>query len=139
MIVYDVNEVIKAGVDWSTVNGGTTPEIMPLLGYSDSEAPFIVYSWIPSIVSNEKFFQQKMLIRYFVYDNNIDRMNAIVEEIRLLMNKADDLDSIRSLVPVGSDYRILWSVATGGLPGIPLEREGFSFSSIELEIGYVLL
>lgn len=139
MIVYDLNAVISAGADWATLNAGTTPEILPLSGYADSEPPFIIYSWIPTIVSAEKYFQQKMLVRYFVYDNDIDRMNAIVEEMKDLLNKGDDLDSIRSLVPVGSNYRILWSILSGGMPGIPLEREGFAFSSVEFEVGYILL
>jgi len=139
MIVYDINSVISGGVDWNAVNAGTTPEITPVYAYADSEPPFIIYSWIPAVVSTEKYFQQIMMIRYFVYDNNFDRMNEIVEAMKDLLNKADDLDNIRTLVPVASKYRILWSVLSGGSPGPPLEREGFGFSSIEFEIGYILL
>jgi len=139
MIVYDLNQVIKDGGNWAALNGGTTPEVLPLYGYEDTAAPFIVYSWIHTNVSVEKYFQQKAIARYFIYDNQIDRMNAIVEEIKTLLNVGDDTGNIKSLVPAGTGYRLLWSYALSGFPGPPLEREGFSYASIEFEVGYILL
>ena len=137
MIVYDLNQVIKDGGDWATLNGGTVPEILPLYGYDDTEPPFIVYSWVHANVSAEKYYQRRSIARFYVYDNNIDRMNSIAEEITNLLNVGDDLANIRTLVPTGTSYRILYCYLMSGNPGPPLEREGFSFTSVDFDVGYI--
>ena len=73
-LVYDLNTAIVATIDWDAVSGGVIPDFIPLIGYEDTTAPFVLYSIIPRIVSAEKYYQSRDYIRYYVYDNDIDRM-----------------------------------------------------------------
>lgn len=140
-LVYDLNTAIVATIDWDTVSGGVIPDFIPLIGYEDTTAPFVLYSIIPRIVSAEKYYQSRDYIRYYVYDNDIDRMWAISRAIRDVLNVASDegLDTLKSNIPVDSEFRLLYSILRSAVTLSPIEREGFSNTNNEFEVSYVRL
>lgn len=140
-IVYDINTALKDLLDWDTLNDGTVPEFIPITGYENTTAPFILYSIVPRVVSHEKYYQNRDGIRYYVYDNNIDRMWAISRAIRDALNVTSDegLETLKSAIPTTSEYRILWSVLRHSISFGPAEREGFANTANEFEVAYVLL
>lgn len=140
-LVYDVNTAIKAMLDWDSLNDGTIPDFIPLTGYEDTEPPFILYSTVPKVVSNEKYFQSKDIFRYYVYDNSFDRMYAISTALKGALNVTSDsgLDILKSYIPATSEHRILYSVFKNAISYGPIEREGFLYRANEFEVCYVEL
>lgn len=140
-LVYDLNTALKDMLDWDTLNDGVTPEFIPITGYENNEAPFILYSTVPKIVSAEKYFQSKDLFRYYVYDNSFDRMYAISSALKSALNVASDsgLETLKSYMPATSEHRILYSVLKNAISYGPIEREGFLYRANEFEVCYVEL
>ena len=140
-LVYDLNTALKDMLDWDFLNDGVTPEFIPITGYENNAAPFILYSTIPKIVSAEKYFQSKDIFRYYVYDNSFDRMYAISTALKSALNVASDsgLNVLKSHMPETSEYRILYSILKNAISYGPIEREGFLYRANEFEVCYVEL
>jgi len=138
-LVYGVNTALKNMIDWDTLNDGTVPDFLPITGYENTTAPFVLYSIVPRVVSNEKYFQAKDGFRYYVYDTNIDRMWAISRAIRDALNVTSDegLETLKAALPGDCEFRILWSVLRHSISFGPAEREGFANTANEFEIAYV--
>lgn len=140
-LIYDLNTTLIENLDWDTISDGIVPEFLPILGYEDTTAPFVLYSIIPRIVSEEKYFLNKDYIRYYVYDNNYDRMMRISRKIREFLNVGSDeeLAALKALLPTDCQFRITASFLRNAVSLAPIEREGFLNTANEFDVYYVAL
>lgn len=130
-IIYDLNTYIKT----SLPSPYTNISIVPLLGYSDSSPPFIAYQWLPAKKDADRYYMLKDIVVYNIYDTEVDRMEALTEELKTLINKMDKIQGSVS----SSGHRVLWSEWRGGTEMRPLERDGFYKMIFEFWIGYIPL
>lgn len=131
LVVYDVNEYIKNQLPAPY----TDIAIYPMVGYADSEPPFMLYFWQPAKRNIERFYIRRDYIIYNIYDNDVERLYDITNEMEKLFNLGDE---IQGKVP-SENNRVLWSDWRGGTPTAPSMREGFYRMSFEVWIGYVPL
>lgn len=131
LVVYDINNYLKDSLTGDFAN----IDIHPLVGYSETSPPFMLYHWLPSKRNIERFYIRRDFIIYNMYDNDADRLFRLSEEMEQLLNLAD---GIQGKVESNSN-RVLWSEWRGGTPSAPSVREGFYKMSFEVWIGYVPL
>lgn len=143
--IFDVNKYIQSDEvlrEISSIDGREGIPIYPLVGYEDSESPFILYWWIPGTLDKERYFVNVDFMRYHIVDVDADRGMRIVQRLSEILNKGDDIQGLIS----SEDGRALWSVLlrsgvgafNAGL-GAPREREGFYEFQLNFEVGYVPL
>ena len=130
-LIYDINTYVKENLPAPY----TDIEIVPLLGYSDTTPPYIAYQWLPSKLEQDRYYMLRDIIVYNIYDNNVDRMETLTEELKTLINQMDEIQGSVS----SSGNRVLWSEWRGGTEMPPLERDGWYKTIFEFWIGYVPL
>jgi hypothetical protein len=139
--IFDINTYVKADTLTTTLAGGPIT-IRPLVGIETDAAPFILYWWLPSIVSTDSYFINHDIFRYHILDTDAERGMRIQQAVRERLNKANTIQgSIAS-----ATGRILWiselrsgtGAFNAGL-GAPKEREGFYTFQLNFEMGYVPL
>jgi len=150
-LIYDIIEALQDNLPWSqmyqgvTLSGGTTfvtvplPEFIPITGYDDTVAPFILYSFISRMEDIERYYISVDNLRFYVYDNNIDRMWAVSRAIRNYLNVGDDIETLKGDIPSDSQFRVLNSALVSALSLPPIERDGFVCTVNEFKVKYVLL
>ena len=141
MISVELNTAIKAkftalGSPYSTIS------ILPLAGYEDTVAPFIIYTEFTGTMGEEKFFMGVSNVVYTIYDDDISRLKDVGYELNKFLNVGDRLSVIKPLLtsPYTSGplrYRIttIRKVAGGTTP--PLEREGRASMSLNFRVVYL--
>ena len=139
--IFDVNTYVK-GDPTITALAGEEIKIYPLVGYEESDSPFILYWWMPGNMSRDMYFVRVDYLRYHVLDIDAERGLKVQEA---LLDRLNLGDTIQGLVP-SDTARILWAVelrsGTGAFNaglGAPREREGFYEFQLNFEIGYVPL
>jgi uncharacterized membrane protein YkvA (DUF1232 family) len=150
--IYDLIHAMKNNIMWddgSTIGVSlsygvssiptVSPDFIPITGYDDSVAPFILYSFITRTESDEQYYFYTDTMRFYVYDTSIDRMWAISRAIKEFLNVGDDVESIKSQIPSDSRYRIVYSKLFSSLTMPPIERDGFVSTVNEFRVKYVLL
>lgn len=137
MIEYVLNETIKKEVDWAGLEYPSSAPIMPIYANISQEAPFILYSWSDTTVSDEKFYQQVGYIRYFIYETNIDKLNLLRGEVKRVLNVGDHVSTIKSHGHVSPNRRVLFCGTNFGIAGPPLERDGTAFTYLEFKVLYL--
>jgi len=151
-LIYDVIYAMKNNVMWDntdilgvTLSAGissiptVSPDFIPITGYDDSTAPFILYSFITKTESDDQYYFYTDTMRFYVYDTSIDRMWAISRALKEYLNVGDDVEGIKSQIPNDSRYRIVFSKLFSSLTMPPIEREGFVSTVNEFKVKYVLL
>lgn len=138
-LAYELNTILKNSLDWEELNNNVVPDFTPITGYEDQQGPFVLYSFIDSKMDIERYFLRNMLIRYYVYDTNIDRIWAISKALRDYLNVGDDVETIKTQMPVGSEFRIDTIELMSAVTSPPSIREGFVNTNNEFKIKYVLL
>lgn len=141
MISFELNTAVKAkftalGSPYSLV------EFLPLSGYEDTQAPFVIFREFPGTLSEEKFFVSVANVVYVIYDNDIARMTDIAYELERFLNVGDKVEGIKSLlsVPYGTGtyrYRLTTSRKVSGNQSPAIEREGFSSTTLNFRVTYV--
>jgi len=132
--VYDINNYIKANTSITTL-AGKTIEIYPTLGYADTNSPFIVYYFSPSIPSVESWWMRKDLILYSIYDVDMDRMLNIGEVMISLLSKGDEIAGAGGVT--GTNTRILSAEFVNSFVEAPSERDGWYRMDLEFNIYHV--
>jgi len=131
ILIYDINNYVKTELPAPYTN----IDIYPMVGYAESQAPFMLYHWQPSKRNIERYYMRRDFIIYNIYDNDAARLFDLTNEMEKLFNLADLIQG-----RVASDTnRVLWSEWRGGMPTAPVMREGYYKMSFEVWIGYVLL
>lgn len=138
-LIYDVIHALKENLSWSTLNAGNIPEFVPITGYDDSTPPFVLYSFISRMEDDERYYFLNDTLRFYVYDNDIDRMWAISRAIREYLNIGDDVNGLKGDIPTDSRYRIVFSGLVSAIAMPPIEREGFASTVNEFRMKYLLL
>lgn len=132
--VYDINNYVKANTA-ITALAGKTIDIFPTLGYADTDSPFIVYYFSPTIPSVESWWMRKDLILYSIYDVDMDRMLNIGEVMITLLSKGDEIAASGGVA--GTNTRILSSEFMGSSVQPPSERDGWYRMDLEFDIHHV--
>lgn len=131
LLIYDVNQYTKDNLPAPY----TDIDIFPLVGYADSQPPFILYHWLPSKRNVERYWLRRDFVIYNIYDTDAARLFDLTNELEKLFNLADLIQGrIES-----TTNRVLWSEWRGGTTTAPILREGFYKMSFEIWIGYVPL
>lgn len=131
LLVYDINNYTKENLPPPF----TGIDIYPMVGYSDSEPPFILYFWQPSKRNIERYYIRRDYIVYNIYDTDAERLFTLTDELEKLFNLGDNIQGRVS----SSTNRVLWSDWRGAMSTAPTYREGFYKMAFEIWIGYVPL
>lgn len=132
--VYDINNYLKANAAITSL-AGKSIDIFPTIGYADTDSPFIVYYFSPSIPSVESWWMRKDLILYNIYDVDMDRMLNIGEVMISLLSKGDEIAATGGVT--GTDTRILSSEFVSSFVQPPSERDGWYRMDLEFNIYHV--
>lgn len=138
-LIYDIIAAIKENLDWDALNDGNVPEFIPITGYADTQAPFVLYSFISRMEDEERYYILNDTLRFYVYDSNIDRMWAISRALRTYLNVSDDVVTLKDQIPEDSQFRIVNSCLVSSMTMPPTERDGFVNTVNEFRVKYVLL
>lgn len=131
MISVELNTAVRKHLDEENPVGKKV-EILPLLAYENTEAPFIVYSEEQSTFSDEQWFMRQSNIIYYVYDNNISRMKDLSHAIDKFLNVGDNVQHIMANLELPGaeygDYRYRLASCRKIIGSVfpATEREGFS-------------
>lgn len=137
-LVYDITAALSEDIDWAEINDGNIPDFLPITGYDDTVTPFILYSFLPRMEDVERYYILNDSVRYYVYDNDVERMWEISRAIREYLNVGDGVEAIKTTMP-DAQYRVLSSELVYGASFPALEREGFVNTVNEFKVKYVLL
>lgn len=147
MISIELNTAIKdkfadLGSPYSDI------EIVPLSGYENTEAPFIIYNEYPGTQSEEQFFLRISNVVYTIMDNDLSRAKDIEYQLEQFLNVGDFVADIKSreTSPYSSGplrYRLTTVRLVAGSGSAPVEREGFiplvrNFRVVYLDDGRVI-
>lgn len=139
--IFDINTYVKADSTVTALAGRAIP-IRPLVGVEDDVDPFILYWWLPSIVSIDEYFINQDTFRYHILDKDAERGMRIQQAVRERLNLANN---IQGKIP-STTGRVLWLAelrsGTGAFSaglGSPKEREGFYTLQLNFQVGYVPL
>lgn len=128
-VVYDINTHVASNASVRTAAGGPF-EVTALIGYEDSEAPFVVYKYRESNYSTERYFILQDYISYTIYDTDLVRGWLMSEAMIKLLNQGD------SIAIPASQYVIKWMKLMGSSTKGFTERDGFFAITLEFQVGY---
>lgn len=135
-----IARILNTALEPKLIETWSELEIIPLVGYSDSKSPFIIYREYPTTQSEEVYFLQKSRISYTIYDRDISRAMDVYNEILGYLNVGNEIATILSDITYTTPpFRIHTVVAVGGDQVPPLVREGFSAVSIDVSVTYNLI
>lgn len=140
--IYDLNTYTKATTAVTSLNDGNAIDIFPLSGYEDSESPFLLYWWMPGILTKEGYFIRSDFVRYHIMDTDADRGFKIQEALIERLNKGDNIQGLIASTEYRTLSIFLLRSGTGAFNaglGSPREREGFYEFQLNFQIEYVPL
>ena len=129
--VYDINTALKADSSLANI-AGKTMNYFPVVATNGETAPFVIYYYQPSIPSNEAYWMRKDIIRYSIFDTDVDRLFKISERILELLGKTGTIAQAGGVT--GSNSRILSSYQTGSSLAAPLELNGWYRMNLDFRV-----
>lgn len=132
--VYDINNWIKNHPAIMALLGRQI-QIFPNVGYSDENAPFLIYMFAPGTIGVENFWYRRDHVAYLIYDTDVDRMFNIGEILIDILHKGDQISQSGGVA--GTDYRILSTEFVSATTDSPTDRDGWYRMDIEFIIYHV--
>ena len=129
--VYDVNTFLKNDATLQSI-AGKTMNFFPVIGYGNELPPFAVYFFSPSIPSVEAYWNRNDLVRYSLYDSDVDRLFQLAERIIYLLGHGDSVQKTGGIT--SQEYRFKSSVFLGSSLVEPLEKEGWYQMDLDFRI-----
>jgi hypothetical protein len=133
MYLYDLNSYIKTDSTLITLSNKDTVTIEPAVGGQETEAPVILWWYIPG--RHDKWIDgwRDDIVRYMVLDDDAERCIAVGERIIALLNRGPD---IRTAVS-SFGYTGLNSLLVKGEFMGPSIRDGWFQFKIEAEVSWL--
>lgn len=134
MIAPQLNSAVLAHL---RSKGFTSTEIMPLLGYSDTRPPFILWSEYDAPLPRDSVMIKTSTVVYYIYDTKVKTLGQIAYHIERYLSPEFNAQAINADITMAdANYRILSITPSGGGMFPPLEREGFASKSVIFEVRY---
>ncbi|MGA1256078.1 MAG: hypothetical protein ACO3YX_03580 [Candidatus Nanopelagicaceae bacterium] len=129
--VYDINTYVKNHSSVSNV-AGKVMSFFPIVATGSPEPPYVVYYYRPDIKNVEAYWQRCDLVRYSVFDSDIDRMYQISEKIIDLLGSGDQIAQPGGVA--GSNVRIQSSYMVSSSEAPALEKDGIFRINLDFKI-----
>jgi hypothetical protein len=129
--VYDVNTFLKNDPTLQSI-AGKTMNFFPVIGYGTELPPFAVYFFNPSIPSIDAYWNRNDIVRYSLYDSDVDRLFKLSERIIFLLGFGDSVQKTGGIT--SSNHRFKSSVFLGSSLIEPLEKEGWYQMDLDFRI-----
>lgn len=128
---YDVNSYLKNDSDVSNI-AGKTMSFFPIVATASPEPPYVVYYYRPSIPDVEYYWHRCDLIRYSIFDSDIDRMYRLSERFIELLGSGDQIAQPGGLA--GNTVRIQSSYMINSSEAPSLEKDGIFRINLDFKI-----
>jgi len=132
--VYDVNLYLKNDNTIISI-AGKTMNFFPVVATDNEPAPFVVYFFNPIAPNVEEYWHRYDIIKYSIFDTNVDRLFKLSERFIELLNIGNNIAKSGG-VP-GTDVRILSSYQIGANLVSPLEINGWYRMNLDFKLCYV--
>lgn len=129
--VYDVNTYLKDDSSMVTI-AGKTMNFFPIVATASPEPPYVVYFYRPNIRDVEAYWQRCDLVRYSIFDSDIDRMYRISERFIDLLGKGDQIAQSGGVA--GTNVRIQSSYMVNSSESPALEKDGIYRINLDFKI-----
>ena len=132
--VFDVNAFLRADETLKTI-AGKRMNYYPIIGDGDDNGPFVVYYYNPTIPSVESYWNRYDVIDYVIFDNNIERMYKLGEQIIYLLGRGDATSEPGGIE--GQDTRIFSTYLIDTSVEAAEEKDGWFKMNLSFAIYYV--
>lgn len=129
--VYDINSYIKNDATMGNV-AGKTMSFFPIVATASPEPPYVVYYYRPGIPDVEAYWQRCDLVRYSIFDSDIDRMYKISERFIDLLGAGDQIAQSNGVA--GNSVRIQSSYMVNSSESPALEKDGIFRINLDFKI-----
>lgn len=131
--IYDINNHLKVDSD-IVAAAGKQMSFYPVIAPNTAVAPYVVYYYNPLIPNPDTPWLRKDVVRYSVFDTDVERLFAISELFIDLLGRADAISKSGGVEATGQDRRILASYQTDSSLAVPLEKEGWYRMNLDFKI-----
>lgn len=128
---YDVNSYLQSDSDMGNI-AGKTMSFFPIVATASPEPPYVVYFYRPNIRDVEAYWQRCDLVRYSIFDSDIDRMYQLAERFIDLLGSGDQIAQPGGLA--GSNVRIQSSYMVNSSESPALEKDGIYRINLDFKI-----
>lgn len=134
MAVYDLNSYLKNDATIVSI-AGKTMNFFPVVATDNEPAPFVVYFFNPIAPNVEEFWHRYDIIKYSIFDTDVDRLFKLSERFIELLSIGDGIAQTGGVA--GTDVRILSCYQTGANLVSPLEINGWYRMNLDFKLCYV--
>lgn len=128
---YDINTYLKNDSSLETI-AGKVMNFLPIVATGSQEPPYVVYYYRPNVDNVEYYWQRCDLLRYSIFDSNIDRMYRISERLIDLLGSGDQI--AQSGGCAGTDVRMLSTYLINSSESPSLEKDGIFRINLDFKI-----
>jgi hypothetical protein len=131
--IYDINSHLAQDQDIVTA-AGRQMNFYPVVAPSSATAPYVVYYYNPLIPDPDRHWMRKDVVRYSIFDTDVERLFSVSELFIEILGKADTVAKTGGIEATGQDRRILSSMQTDSSLAVPLEKEGWYRMNLDFRI-----
>lgn len=128
---YDINTYLKDDGDLSNI-AGKVMNFLPIVATGSQEPPYVVYYYRPNIIDVEYFWQRCDLVRYSIFDSDIDRMYQLSERFIDLLGAGDQINQSGGCA--GTNVRMLSTYLVNSSESPSLEKDGIFRINLDFKI-----
>jgi hypothetical protein len=128
---YDVNTYLKSDSSMANI-AGKTMSFFPIVATASPEPPYVVYYYRPGIPDVEAYWSRCDLIRYSIFDSDIDRMYRLSERFIDLLGSGDQIAQPGGLA--GNTVRIQSTYMVNSSESPALEKDGIFRINLDFKI-----
>jgi len=131
--IYDINTHLKTDTD-IVAAAGKQMNFYPVVAPGTASAPYVVYYYNPLIPDPDRHWMRKDVVRYSIFDTDVERLFDIAELFIKTLGRADMIAKAGGVEATGQDRRILASAQTDSSLAVPLEKEGWYRMNLDFKI-----
>jgi len=131
--IYDINSHLKTDTD-IVAAAGKQMNFYPVVAPGTATAPYVVYYYNPLIPNPDQHWLRKDVVRYSIFDTDVERLFNISELFIRELGKADAIAKATGVAATGQNRRILSSAQTDSSLAVPLEKEGWYRMNLDFKI-----